>query len=215
MDEQESERKTQPRGEARRRAMIEAAWQVMQEKGCEGATLNDIIALSGGSRATLYDAFGGKDGLVEAAVAERCDSFTESMQLVLDDNKRPREVLETLAYAYLTKIFDPEALRTLGIFVAEGARFPHVVEAFLEHGPNALRQRIACYLARATEAGELAVENPEETADLFLSMLQGQWVLRLLAQSAPRPSPEWLRDRARRSVALLLDGVNRRSGAGD
>lgn len=213
MDEQASGRKTQPRGEARRRAMIEAAWQVLQEKGCEGATLNDIIALSGGSRATLYGAFGGKEGLVEAAVAERCGAFTESMQLVLDEHNSPRVVLEALARAYLVKVFDAEALRTLSIFIAEGGRFPHVVEAFLNHGPNELRRRIACYLARATEAGTLAVDNPEETADLFLSMLQGQWVLRLLTQSVERPPPEWFCERARRAVAIFLDGVGAKAPA--
>src|SRR5690606_24885252 len=112
-DARPDNRKTQSRGEARRRAMIDAAWQVLQEKGCEAATLNDIIALSGGSRATLYEAFGGKDGLLEAAVAERCSAFGNSMQLLLDDRKNdPRKVLEALAEAFLAKVFAPESICT-------------------------------------------------------------------------------------------------------
>ena len=143
-------RKSQSRGEARRRAMIEAAWQVLQEKGCEAATLSDIIALSGGSRATLYEAFGGKEGLMEAAVAERCSAFGQSMQLVLDERNDPRMVLETLAFAFLSKVVAPESTRTLGIFVAEGGRFPQMIETFLRHGPRALTARVAGYLASAT-----------------------------------------------------------------
>src|SRR5690554_3158865 len=135
-------RKTQSRGEARRRAMIEAAWQVLQEKGCEAATLNDIIAVSGGSRATLYEAFGGKDGLIEAAVAERCIAFGDSIQLVLDDERsEPRRALRSLAEAFLVKVYAPDSLCTLGIFVAEGARFPHMIETFIKHGPRQLTRR--------------------------------------------------------------------------
>ncbi len=212
-------RSPQSRGEARRRAMIEAAWQVMQEKGCEAATLNDVIALSGGSRATLYEAFGGKEGLLEAAVAERCTAFSESMQLVLDEDSEPRAVLETLALAYLNKVFDPEAIRTLGIFCAEGGRFPEMIESFLTHGPRQLTARIAAYLARADRAGRLRVEDPELAADLFLSMLQGQWVLRVMTQCSAPPPAETLRQRARTAVAVFLDGLERRgpqaSGAAD
>ncbi|SMF38612.1 transcriptional regulator, TetR family [Tistlia consotensis] len=200
-------RKIQSRGEARRRAMIEAAWQVMQDKGCEAATLNDIISLSGGSRATLYEAFGGKDGLLEAAVAERCSAFSESMQLVLDERNDPRAVLLALAAAFLEKVFAPESIRTMGIFCAEGGRFPHMIETFLRHGPRELSGRVARYLESATRAGKLQVEDPELAADLFLSMLQGQWVLRVIAQCAPPPTPEQLRSRAETAVAIFLDGL--------
>ena len=210
MTESTVPRKSQSRGEARRRAMIEAAWQVMQEKGCEAATLSDIIAVSGGSRATLYEAFGGKDGLIEAAVAERCSAFGQSMQLVLDERNDPQTVLETLGYAFLTKVFAPESTRTLGIFVSEGGRFPNMIETFLRHGPSALTSRIARYLADATRAGRLQVDEPELAADLFLSMLQGQWLLRVMANNEAPPTPEALRKRARFAVSIFLNGLTNR-----
>lgn len=187
--------------------MIDAAWQVLQEKGCEAATLTDIIALSGGSRATLYETFGGKDGLIEAAVAERCTAFGESMQLVLDERNDPRLVLETLAQAFLAKVFSPESIRTLGIFIAEGGRFPHMIETFLRHGPRQLRSRVASYLESATRAGKLQVDDSELAAELFLSMLQGQWLLRIMAQGEAPPPPEDLRKRGELAVAIFLNGI--------
>ena len=211
MSDPTANRKIQSRGEARRRAMVEAAWQVLQDKGCEAATLSDIIALSGGSRATLYEAFGGKDGLIEAAVAERCSAFGESMQLVLDERNDPRSVLETLALAFLTRVTAPESTRTLGIFVAEGSRFPHIIETFLRHGPRALSSRIAGYLASATRAGQLQVDEPELAADLFLSMLQGQWLLRIMSHIEAPPAADVLRERAKLAVSIFLDGLKERS----
>ena len=194
--------------------MIEAAWEVLQEKGCEAATVNDIIARSGGSRSTLYEAFGGKDGLFEAAVAERCAAFGEAMQLVLDDRKPPRDVLLTFANAFLEKIHAPESERTMAIFCAEGGRFPELIETFLHHGPHQLGARITRYLADAAEAGRLEIDDPEMAADLFLSMLQGQWALRIAPELAPKPTPESLRRRAAQTVALFLDGLRPRTADG-
>lgn len=209
MTDETDHRKNQPRGEARRRAMIEAAWQVLQEKGYEAATLSDIIALSGGSRATLYDTFGGKEGLIEAAVTERCDTFSESMRLVLDERNDPHAVLETLALAFLTKVSDPQSVRALGIFVAEGSRFPQTIEAFLRLGPRELTRRVARYLEAATRAGQLQVGDPELAADLFLSMLHGQWLVRVMSQVEPPPAADVLRRRARAAAAIFLDGIKR------
>ena len=49
-----------------------AAREVFEAKGYAAATLDDVIARSGGSRQTLYEQFGGKQGLFEAMVSDRC-----------------------------------------------------------------------------------------------------------------------------------------------
>ena len=60
---------------ARRAAFVAAAREVFHQKGFAEATLDDVIALSGGSRQTLYALFGGKQGLFEALVTETCESI--------------------------------------------------------------------------------------------------------------------------------------------
>lgn len=187
--------------------MLDAAWAVLQEKGCEAATVNDIIALSGGSRTTLYKAFGGKDGLFEAAVKERCADFGESMQMMLDERSDPHAALTALATAFLEKMHLPESLRVMAIFCAEGGRFPQLIEVFLQHGPRQLGGRIARYLEQAAREGKLRVQDPELSADMFLSMLQGQWVYRIVPHLLPQPSREELLHRAEATVTIFLDGI--------
>ena len=43
------------------------------------ATLDDIIARSGGSRQTLYALFGGKQGLFEAIISENCETIFQGL----------------------------------------------------------------------------------------------------------------------------------------
>ena len=62
---------------ARREAFLSAASEVFQKKGFAEATLDDVIALSGGSRQTLYELFGGKQGLFEAIISDNCERSFE------------------------------------------------------------------------------------------------------------------------------------------
>ncbi len=76
-----------PRGERRRAALLEAAKAVFVEQGYAGATLDDVIAQAGGSRATLYKQFGGKEGLFAAVIAEICAEIVAP----LDDDVGDRQ----------------------------------------------------------------------------------------------------------------------------
>ena len=59
-----------PRGEARRRAFLDAAGKVFLAQGLGNASVNDVVRLAGGSLATLYQQFGSKEGLFLAMFEE-------------------------------------------------------------------------------------------------------------------------------------------------
>ena len=64
---------------ARREAFLAAARQVFEKKGFAEATLDDVVALSGGSRQTLYALFGGKQGLFEAITSDTCETIFQGL----------------------------------------------------------------------------------------------------------------------------------------
>ena len=64
------------RGERRRAAILKAATAVFLRRGFEGATLDEVIGRSGGSRTTLYEQFGGKEGLFAAIIDDLCHRLT-------------------------------------------------------------------------------------------------------------------------------------------
>lgn len=82
-----------PRGDARRRAILDAAWTLFLEKGFERTTLADIIALSGGSRSTVYEAFGDKDGLFETVITLKCEEFVERFRNIPFNHSDPERAL--------------------------------------------------------------------------------------------------------------------------
>src|ERR1700687_3962682 len=57
---------------ARRKEKVRKAGSLFRDKGYERVTVDDIIALVGGSKATLYSQFGGKDELFEIVIKRYC-----------------------------------------------------------------------------------------------------------------------------------------------
>src|SRR5690606_18746648 len=55
--------------------VYEATLRVLTERGTHAATMDDIAARTGISRATLFRRYGGKDALFEAAVAHTLRKF--------------------------------------------------------------------------------------------------------------------------------------------
>jgi AcrR family transcriptional regulator len=62
-------------------ALLHAAAEVFFEKGYERASLDALIARVGGSKRTLYKAFGSKAGLFDALVTEQVTQALEAGQL--------------------------------------------------------------------------------------------------------------------------------------
>lgn len=186
---EKSSRKTSTRGEARRRALIEATWSLVKEIGIEATTLDEIIARAGGSRATIYSVFGDKDGLIEAAVGENCSAFAEHMMGMLEDREDPAAALTSLAHDLVTHIWTPEAMRIFGSFLTEGYRFPQVMEAFLENGPRRLEKRLADYLSDMRDNDRAQIDDPVFAAKLFLDTLHGDWLIGCLDGSETARDP--------------------------
>lgn len=180
----------------------------MMEKGFSGVTLNDVIARSGGSRTTLYDAFGGKEGLLEAVMTERCTEVSEELRISLESDLPPREALTDFALKLSNKILSEEAIRFTQILVSEGHHFAPLVEKFLEIGPKSTRKRIAEYLKRQHDLGNLVVDDPDLCAELFDSMIAGDGYNHVMRLSArPAFNAEENKRRIQSAVDIFLCGV--------
>ena len=196
------------RGSARRRAMMDAAWKLLLERGFAGVTLNDVISQSGGSRTTLYEAFGGKDGLLTSVMTERCMEFSTELYISLETDLPPREALTDFAFKLTKKILSEDAARLTKILFTEGHRFLPLAEAFMEAGPDATRARLTRYLKRQHDLGRIKVDDPDHYALLLDGMISAGWQRQVMELSPPpQYSDAEIRQRVTRLVDLFLSGV--------
>ncbi|GAB4170405.1 MAG: TetR/AcrR family transcriptional regulator [Thalassobaculales bacterium] len=170
-----------PRAEARRQAILEAAAAVFMEKGFAAASLSDIVRRSGGSLSTLYQMFGNKQGLFRAIVADRCRQITEMFEDAGVDDRPPREALTELGHRLFGLVMGPEAVPVLRLVVAEsGNGDTAFAEAFFTGGPENGKARVAEYLAGQARRGLLALDDPREASEQFCSLVLGKHHVRAL-----------------------------------
>jgi len=199
------------RGEIRRRAMLDAAWDAVLDKGFSGITLNDIIRRSGGSRATLYQNFGGKIGLLAEMLRERCKEFESQLQISLDTKRDPSKALLEFAITIGEKLSQTEVIRFNHLLLTEGHHFPDIVEMFMCHGPRSTEQELAKYLASVATTGKLKIDDPNQAASLFIAMLVGQWTTGLMNHALEGKNLKTyeaeVNRRVRAATALFLSGT--------
>ncbi len=166
-----------PRGFDRDTA-IERAMHVFWKQGYEGASLHDLTAAMGIQPASLYGAFGSKQGLFALALARYLAGPTAFLHAALQ---------EPTAYAVAVRILR-EAAEFLG--TRRGARGCMTIQAAMAGGEEAepvrrrlirLRVRQRNELRRRFERAKAERDLPEDTdpaglADFITAVFQGMAV---------------------------------------
>lgn len=196
------------RGDARRRAMIEAAAELFLERGYEKTSLGDVVKRSGGSLATLYAAFGSKEGLFEAIVAEISEQILAEFAEPELEPQSLEQALQQFGERFLGMILCPNALRWHRMCLAEGHQFPALREALLRSGPGRVRSRLADYLAAQERAGRIRLEDPGEAAVHFVALLKSESHFAAVCGDPVDLSAAQVTRQARRAVEVFLHGYS-------
>lgn len=187
-----------PEAEARRREVLRAALDVFSAKGYAGATMEDVAAAVGVSKAALYGYFHGKEELF-TAVIENAPGFSVLETLAGGRTGNgggraggpgyegpPEVVLERVARSYLRMFHDPARLNLVRIILAEGGRNPAVCAAFFTAAVNRGSALLAEYLDRLGFGPRDGLRRPVQA---FMGMLFS-WVVmhRVLAPAGRHPA---------------------------
>ena len=201
------------RGERRQAAILKAATAVFIDRGFAGATLDDVIARSGGSRATIYAQFGNKEGLFAAIIGELCARMLIPLSDAIQAGRAPLLALTDFAVPFMRTLMTPTSLALYRLVIAEGHRFPELAERVFRAGPDAAATRVADYLRNETARGRLRVDRPDVAARAFLEMIKGDLHTRALFSLTPMASTREIDRCARDAVRLFLDGCARPAGS--
>ena len=118
------------RKEARPSEILDAAFDVFATNGFAGTRLDDIASRAGITKGTIYLYFGSKEDLFVATLREMTDPALENLTALMTAPKGPAiDILrENLAFAADLMVSDRRRRDVLRILMAEGARFPTLVD---------------------------------------------------------------------------------------
>src|SRR5512141_2134782 len=105
---------------AKRRQILEGARQVFAEQGYERASVDQIAARAGVSKATVYNHFREKRALFVAAVVGSCEEFNEGLAFRLTGaEEAPEVVLRTIGEHFMARSLSPAVVSLYRQTIAE------------------------------------------------------------------------------------------------
>ena len=168
---------------AKSEAILDAAGAVISERGL-AAPVEAIARRAGVSKQTLYNHFGGKDGLVRALVRRRVDQMTAPLADA-DRYDRPEGALAAFAQILMESILSPSSLSVMRVAIHGALDMPDMAQTFYEAGPGTTRLRLAEFLKAETAAGRLAIEDPMQAAEFFSAMVGSRQIKAMLGLNPP------------------------------
>ncbi len=161
--------------EEKRQAIVDAAFRVFMEVGFDQASMSDIAARSGASKATLYNYFSSKEEMFAeimsgTAADEIRDAFAQ-----LKATGPIADTLIVFGEHYLNAILQPSILAIRRLAIGEGNR-SDLGCAFYERGPKIGWGMLTEFIAEAMEAGKLKRANPDVAAAHLHALYEAECV---------------------------------------
>lgn len=161
------------RGTERREALLAAADELFLKYGFDGVSLDSLVANVGGSKASIYQYFGCKKGLLVALVQRRHECFFNEMALpTVLGSRSLRDVLLETAYMLFHAFSQPDKIAFMRLIVNESQRDPEIGRIAYDLGPARGKSTMANILIEADARGEIECPRPYESAILFGGFLQ-------------------------------------------
>ncbi|AHI24715.1 TetR family transcriptional regulator [Komagataeibacter xylinus] len=180
MADQDRKRKFSGRPDSRMSEELDAlilktATRLFGEQGYAATSVEQIAAVAGVGKQTIYRRHPSKENLFKTVIAELGNSFllaaSPSEEMVSND---PLQALYKTMRMLLDLILSPETLSLSRTFIGEGWRFPDLVDHAGAHIFDPL-EKLTCKLLTAASRAGLLKEGcePEETGQMLATLCLG------------------------------------------
>ena len=190
-------------GEARRAAVLDAAFELLVERGYAGCTTSAIAQRAGASKETLYSWFGDKAGLFAALIERQAEATNARVQAALAGDGDVRTTLTDFAGGLLRLLLGERSVAINRAAIAELSTAPELAQRLLAHGRHRTGPLVESYLARQARLGRLRVDDPADAFRLLYGLIVQDSQIRVLLGEPPL-GPAAITERAATAVDQFL-----------
>jgi AcrR family transcriptional regulator len=196
--------------ESKRQAIIKAAAEVFRAVGFDRASMSDIRARVGGSKATLYNYFPSKETLFFEVMHDPKERELEDIVRTLNPAATDlRRELMNFGQKFLAVLYSPETIAIRRLTISE-SRHSDIGKMSFEHATVPIEKRVAEFLKKVMKRGALRASDPKAAAMHLLSLLESELLQRVLLGVIDTVRLETLSSVVRRAVDVFLSGYERR-----
>lgn len=197
--------------QTRRAALIRHTREQMLLNGPHNVSLAEVLRLAGGSKATVVKYFGGRDGLIAAAILDTAQRTME--ELALGEQRAElgtsvQEALENLLAGILTFYLQPESLAVYRGMIAGAGAEVGIGRIFYESGHKKVVEECAAFLDRWKGRGIRAdLPSRDAAGQLIHAIRSGLYEEALLGLRSGPIDAEPIREKAKSAAVLFLQGA--------
>lgn len=181
----------------RARQIEAAAYELLEEKGFAGLSMQAVAKKAKASNETLYRWYGDKAGLFEALI--RGNSAIVEAAISLPEAEPP-ESIETIGTVLLGMLLGPRAIALNRAAAADPSGA--LGRALAREGRDTIAPRIVTLMQAAVAKGHLAGA-PEEVAETWFALLIGDLQVRRVTGALPQPRSDYIEARAGTALRRL------------
>lgn len=156
----------------KRHQILEGAHAVFTARGFDAASMSDIAAAANVSKGTLYVYFQDKEHLFIALIEREREKQKQGIYEALADDPDLAHALASFGERLVRLITGGFALSAQRIVLGVAERMPELGREFFERGPMQGTRRLAAFLQRRVEVGELAIADAGLAAAQFIDLCQ-------------------------------------------
>jgi TetR/AcrR family transcriptional repressor of mexJK operon len=158
------------RSATKHRAIIEAARALFLRKGYGGTSMDEVAALAGVSKVTVYNHFADKERLFTAIITgdiAATETLTHDMVTALCDSNDLENDLRQFARRHITDVTQSHLIQLRRIIIAEADRFPELARTWYANGPERAHATLADQFHALAQREILRVDDPLLAAQNF------------------------------------------------
>jgi AcrR family transcriptional regulator len=189
----------------KRRRILSGARELFAELGFERASVDQIAARAGVSKATVYNHFADKKALFVAAVVEETNALGASLAACRECPAGDlAQALQAIGEDIMTLWLSPRTSALYRQAISESARLPEIGRMVFERGTAAIYDAVAAHLSRWRDSGALRIDDPRTAAITFVALCHGDLVTRMRLGVLEYPVDVRIRETVERAVRTFV-----------
>ena len=165
------------RSARKRERIVEAATALFLERGYLATSIDQIAALAGVSKPTVYRFFADKDALLEHIVLGTLDRAGDPFRASLPQLGSSENLegdLGNVARNYIAMVTQPAVLQLRRLVIGASHQLPELARSYYEHAPEQTLSALGDAFQRLAERGLLTLEDPLLAASHFAFLVIGR-----------------------------------------
>ena len=198
--------------EEKRQAILQAAEEIFQKDGFERASMAQICAQAGFSKATLYSYYDSKQELfMEVMLGAANAEFEQLLSYLEGDISDFIDALTRFSRAFVHFVFSPRAQAIRRLMAAEGSRVD-LGRLCYELGPVRARKTMVKFMDQEIAKGNLIAANTDLMAFQLSGLLKARWSEQFIFQVVDAISEAEIESSVEEALSVFLTAYGTEQG---